>query len=105
MAPSVSPGLDMSPTSGGAREAGTSYMLNGAEDNNNFSAGAININPPLESVEDFAILTNSMGAQYGRGAGALVTANQKSGTNGFHGVRSEERRVGKECRSRWSPYH
>src|SRR3712207_7179314 len=24
--------------------------------------------------------------------------------NGSH-VRSEERRVGKECRSRWSPYH
>ena len=23
----------------------------------------------------------------------------------FHLVRSEERRVGKECRSRWSPYH
>src|SRR5207244_8341757 len=86
MAPSVSPGLDMSPTSGGAREAGTSYSVNGTEANTTFSAGAININPPLESVEDFAILTNSMGAQYGRGAGALVTANQKSGTNGFHGV-------------------
>ena len=24
---------------------------------------------------------------------------------GFKQVRSEERRVGKECRSRWSPYH
>ena len=23
----------------------------------------------------------------------------------FSGYRSEERRVGKECRSRWSPYH
>ena len=92
MAPSVSMGLDMSPTSGGAREAGTSYMLNGAEDNNNFSAGAININPPLESVEDFTILTNSMGAQYGRGAGALVSANQKSGTNKFHGVAYEQNR-------------
>ena len=23
----------------------------------------------------------------------------------FEGLRSEERRVGKECRSRWSPYH
>src|SRR5438445_5879591 len=92
MAPQVSPGLDMSPTSGGAREAGTSYMLNGAEDNNNFSAGAININPPLESVEDFAILTNSMGAQYGRGAGALVTANQKSGSNKFHGALYEQNR-------------
>ena len=22
-----------------------------------------------------------------------------------HAIRSEERRVGKECRSRWSPYH
>ena len=22
-----------------------------------------------------------------------------------HNMRSEERRVGKECRSRWSPYH
>lgn len=92
LAPQVSPGLDMSPTSGGAREAGTSYMLNGAEDNNNFSAGAININPPLESVEDFSILTNSMSAQYGRGAGALVSANQKSGSNKFHGVLYEQNR-------------
>ena len=25
--------------------------------------------------------------------------------NVFFGHRSEERRVGKECRSRWSPYH
>ena len=25
--------------------------------------------------------------------------------NGASGIRSEERRVGKECRSRWSPYH
>ena len=27
------------------------------------------------------------------------------GVGGFAGIRSEERRVGKECRSRWSPYH
>ena len=25
--------------------------------------------------------------------------------NGLTKTRSEERRVGKECRSRWSPYH
>ena len=92
MAPSVSMGLDMVPTSGGAREAGTSYMLNGAEDNNNFSAGALNINPPLESVEDFALITNVMGAQYGRGMGAVVSANQKSGSNKFHGVLYEQNR-------------
>ena len=26
-------------------------------------------------------------------------------TASYEGRRSEERRVGKECRSRWSPYH
>ena len=29
----------------------------------------------------------------------------KSLTPGKSKIRSEERRVGKECRSRWSPYH
>ena len=33
-------------------------------------------------------------------SGAVVT-----GTVEKTGKRSEERRVGKECRSRWSPYH
>ena len=32
-----------------------------------------------------------------------VLVNVRGG--GYTGQRSEERRVGKECRSRWSPYH
>ena len=28
-----------------------------------------------------------------------------SAKSSFKSIRSEERRVGKECRSRWSPYH
>jgi len=86
LAPQVVPGLDLSPTSGGAREAGTSYMLNGGENNDNFSAGGFNVEPPLESIDNFSILTNNMSAEYGRGAGAVVTATQKTGTNKFHGV-------------------
>ena len=38
----------------------------------------------------------------------LVELLEKMGTNITHfdiKFRSEERRVGKECRSRWSPYH
>jgi len=92
MAPQVSLGLAGMAASGGARSSGTSYMLNGAEDNNNFSEGALNINPPLESVEDFALITNSMSAQYGRGGGAVVSASQKSGTNKFHGSLYEQNR-------------
>ena len=36
-----------------------------------------------------------------------VRAKEGSNIKGFATVvfRSEERRVGKECRSRWSPYH
>ena len=33
----------------------------------------------------------------------LIVVDDDSSDN--NGKRSEERRVGKECRSRWSPYH
>ena len=32
-------------------------------------------------------------------------ATENGATHYTHWFRSEERRVGKECRSRWSPYH
>ena len=85
LAPQATRGLDGNPTVGGTRESGTSYLLNGGDNNDNFSEGAINIHPPLESVQDFSILTNDMSAEYGRGAGAVVTVNQKSGGNRYHG--------------------
>jgi len=88
-APSVTQGMNFNATSGGARESGTTYLLNGADNNDNFSEGSYNITPPLESVREFTMLTNNMSAQYGHAAGALVSAVQKSGTNGFHGVAYE----------------
>ena len=38
-------------------------------------------------------------------AQAILDSIAKYGYDGFDIDRSEERRVGKECRSRWSPYH
>src|SRR2546425_1851057 len=40
---------------------------------------------------------------YGPGISTLPVADRA--TIGNMAPRSEERRVGKECRSRWSPYH
>ena len=34
-----------------------------------------------------------------------IEPNGRPAKNEFEEWRSEERRVGKECRSRWSPYH
>ena len=89
LAPQVSTGMNGNATAGGLREASTSYLLNGAENNYNFSAGGYNVTPPLESVGEFTIVTNSMSAQYGRGAGAIISASQKSGTNQIHGAAYE----------------
>ena len=38
-------------------------------------------------------------------AGDPVVITNAEGSRITPSVRSEERRVGKECRSRWSPYH
>ena len=39
------------------------------------------------------------------GIGSTVANELKNGARYVMVDRSEERRVGKECRSRWSPYH
>ena len=53
----------------------------------------------LVFIEDAA---HSIGSKWdGEKVGTLADMTCFS----FHTTRSEERRVGKECRSRWSPYH
>ena len=37
--------------------------------------------------------------------GTVTFAKTNYNGSAFKDIRSEERRVGKECRSRWSPYH
>src|SRR3712207_8846002 len=48
-------------------------------------------------------MISALGAVIGIGLGRLLCWLQQ--TYGLVKMRSEERRVGKECRSRWSPYH
>ena len=42
--------MNFNASAAGARESGTTNMLNGADNNDNFSEGSYNITPPMESV-------------------------------------------------------
>jgi outer membrane receptor for ferrienterochelin and colicin len=41
--------------------------------------------PPQESVQEFRVVNNSFGAEYGRAMGGIVNIVTKSGSNDLHG--------------------
>ena len=61
------------------------------------------ITPALQQ-KGWAVSVNMREEYYFTDGRVLVIGNQHSVAEGKK-ARSEERRVGKECRSRWSPYH
>jgi len=64
----------------------TEFLLDGAP--NNAQAGGNNLAyvPPVDSVQEFKIQTNSYDAQYGRSGGGSVNVVLKSGSNRLHGT-------------------
>src|SRR5256886_7675434 len=59
-----------------------------------------------EQGEEFAVAHGQVEfLKNGSAAEALGQARDLDVRHGESSPRSEERRVGKECRSRWSPYH
>jgi len=68
----------------GARGGSTNYLLDGG-DNNDPQEGVSAVSPNPDALEEFSVLTNNFGAEYGRNAGAVVNAVTKSGTNTLHG--------------------
>jgi hypothetical protein len=72
------------PLINGARSNSTVIMLDGAEQRNS-TTNDLNYSPPLESVEEFKVVTNGLSAEFGRTGGGVITAATRSGTNTFHG--------------------
>src|SRR5256885_5628896 len=52
-----------------------------------------------------SVLVTGSGTRWIAWDGTGVTSLMVGSNGSFNQMRSEERRVGKECRSRWSPYH
>ena len=68
----------------GQRSASTNVMLDGAANNDEFGATVGNT-VPLDSVQEFSVITNNFTAEYGRATGGIVNVLTRSGTNNFHG--------------------
>ena len=69
----------------GSRANSTNYVLDGAQNNDHYSA-APNPMPNPDALQEFSVQTNNFSAEFGRQGGGLVNAVTKSGTNEFHGV-------------------
>ena len=69
---------------GGQRSFNNQITVDGA-DYTNMLTGVQRATPPQESVQEFRVVNNSFGAEYGRALGGIVNIVTKSGTNDFHG--------------------
>lgn len=68
----------------GSREDTNSFIVNGGDVNDSMENGAA-VDPVLDAIEEFRVLTSSFDAEYGRFSGGIVNVVTKSGTNAFHG--------------------
>jgi Carboxypeptidase regulatory-like domain len=89
----LTPGLEQA---GGVAREGQSYAVNGQrpESNNFLIDGADNFNtvdggfvlqPPVDAISEFRILTNTANAEFGHSTGSTTNIVSRSGTNDFHG--------------------
>jgi hypothetical protein len=76
-------GADIS-ISGGPSNANT-FLVDGANNVDVGSGRTLLVYPSIDSIEEFKVLRNSYGAEFGGNSGGQVSLITKSGTNQFHG--------------------
>ena len=69
---------------GGMRDLSNAVTVDGA-DYINEATGSQRATPSQEAVNEFRVVNNSFGAEYGRALGGIVNVVTKSGTNDMHG--------------------
>jgi hypothetical protein len=72
----------------GARADASNIIIDGLNDENPRDAGS-QARPPLDSLQEFKLLTSGYSAEYGRLAGGVVSMVLKSGGNQVRGALSE----------------
>ena len=70
---------------GGRTQSQMAWIDGSNAQNIRIGAGQINMDPPVEAVEEVKVLSNNYAAEYGGSAGGVVIEATKSGTNALHG--------------------
>jgi hypothetical protein len=76
----------------GQRESGTEILLDGVENVSVFSQ-AIGEDVPVDSVQEFNVITSNYSAEYGRASGGVINVTTKAGANSYHGSGWEYNRL------------
>ncbi|MFB3855068.1 MAG: carboxypeptidase regulatory-like domain-containing protein [Vicinamibacterales bacterium] len=71
----------------GRESRNNNYLLDGANNFDDVNGGrsGTQARTPLESIQEFQVITNQFDAEYGRTSGAVVNAVTKQGTNRWRG--------------------
>ena len=94
LAPGASPAVEGSQLSenggtslevNGGREEYNNFLLDGADNNDPYVSGYV-VQPAVDSVQEFKMVTSSYDAEYGRSAAGQVNVITRRGTNEFHGT-------------------
>jgi len=79
----ISNGVDFSVN--GTRPRSNNFLIDGQDNNDNSINGQAFQPTNTEAISEVTLLTNSYGAEYGRGGGSVTNVIYKGGTNDFHG--------------------
>jgi hypothetical protein len=70
---------------GGRTQSQMFWIDGGAGQNMRLGIGQIDVDPPVDTVQEVKILSNNYAAEYGGSAGGVIIATTKSGTNQVRG--------------------
>ena len=87
----------------GARSDQTNITVDGLDNNDQLLGDAFTgvLRIPMDSLEEFRVVTTNSNADSGRSSGAQVSLVTKSGTNHFHGTAYEYNRSGLGTANDW----
>jgi hypothetical protein len=69
----------------GLRPESNQFLIDGVENYDSVYGGFV-LEPPIDAISEFRILTNTASAEFGHSAGSTTNIVTRSGSNKFHGV-------------------